>query len=49
MTNKQIAHTLQIAEVTVKLHRGSMMRKMGASSVAELVRKWEVFARSFER
>jgi FixJ family two-component response regulator len=44
-TNKQIAHMLQIAEVTVKLHRGSMMRKMSATSVAELVRQWETLSR----
>jgi FixJ family two-component response regulator len=36
--NKQIAAEVQLAEATVKLHRGHMMRKMHASSVAELVR-----------
>lgn len=36
--NKQIAGEIQLAEVTVKLHRGSVMRKMGAKSVADLVR-----------
>jgi FixJ family two-component response regulator len=36
--NKQIAAELQLAEATVKLHRGHMMRKMRASSVADLVR-----------
>jgi FixJ family two-component response regulator len=36
--NKQIAAELQLAEPTVKLHRGHMMRKMKATSVAHLVR-----------
>ena len=36
--NKQIAASLGTAEKTVKVHRGRMMAKMGARSVAELVR-----------
>jgi FixJ family two-component response regulator len=36
--NKQIAAKLGIQEVTVKVHRGSVMRKMGAHSIAELTR-----------
>jgi len=36
--NKQIAAELQLAEPTVKLHRGHMMRKMKATSVADLVK-----------
>lgn len=36
--NKQIAGEMQLAEVTVKLHRGSVMRKMAAKSLADLVR-----------
>ncbi|PLP97508.1 response regulator transcription factor [Cupriavidus pauculus] len=39
--NKQIAADLGISLVTVKCHRGQVMRKMGARSVAELVRKAE--------
>jgi FixJ family two-component response regulator len=39
--NKQIAYDLGITEVTVKLHRGSMMRKMQLASVGELIRAWE--------
>ena len=39
--NKQIAAELQIAERTVKVHRKSVMQKMQASSVAELVRQCE--------
>jgi FixJ family two-component response regulator len=35
--NKQIAAELGIAEKTVKVHRGRVMTKMGAGSVAELV------------
>jgi len=39
--NKQIAGELGISEDTVKFHRGHVMRKMGADSVAELVRMSE--------
>lgn len=42
MMNKQIAYELGITEITVKLHRGNVMRKMQARSVAELVRKTEM-------
>jgi FixJ family two-component response regulator len=38
LMNKQIAGEIGVTEVTVKLHRGNMMRKMGAKSLAELVR-----------
>jgi FixJ family two-component response regulator len=38
LMNKQIAGEMQLAEITVKLHRGSVMRKMGAKSLADLVR-----------
>lgn len=40
--NKQIAYDLGISEVTVKLHRGNMMRKMQVVSVGELIRAWEI-------
>jgi FixJ family two-component response regulator len=36
--NKQIAAKLGLSEVTVKVHRASAMRKMGAKSLADLVR-----------
>src|SRR5690606_9711953 len=39
--NKQIAFDLGISEVTVKLHRGNLMRKMEAGSVGELIRAWQ--------
>ena len=42
LLNKQIAHALGISEITVKIHRGNVMRKMGAGSVADLVRKTEL-------
>lgn len=38
LLNKQIAGDLGISEVTVKIHRGAAMRKMGARTVPDLVR-----------
>jgi FixJ family two-component response regulator len=38
MMNKQIAGEIGVSEVTVKFHRGNVMRKMGTTSLAELVR-----------
>jgi FixJ family two-component response regulator len=38
MLNKQIGLTLGISEITVKAHRGKMMQKMKADSVADLVK-----------
>jgi FixJ family two-component response regulator len=40
--NKQIAFDLGISEVTVKLHRSNVMRKMCAASLGELIRTWEI-------
>src|SRR5438128_1529305 len=39
--NKQIAAELGLAEITVKIHRGRIMQKMGARSLADLLRKAE--------
>ena len=36
--NKQIAHTLGLSEITVKVHRANAMRKMGAGSLTELMK-----------
>jgi FixJ family two-component response regulator len=38
LMNKQIAGELKVSEITVKVHRGNVMRKMNAKSLAELVR-----------
>jgi FixJ family two-component response regulator len=37
LTNKEAAAKLDLSEITVKIHRGNLMRKMKASSFAELV------------
>jgi FixJ family two-component response regulator len=42
LMNKQIAGEMRLAEITVKLHRGSVMRKMGAKSLADLVRMADI-------
>ncbi|MDR6632640.1 FixJ family two-component response regulator [Phyllobacterium sp. 1468] len=39
LMNKQIAYALGIQEITVKIHRGNVMRKMQVRSVAELIRR----------
>ena len=41
MLNKQIAAQLSLSEVTVKIHRGHVMQKMQADSLADLVRMTE--------
>jgi len=38
LMNKQIAAEIGVSEITVKVHRGNAMRKMGARSLADLVR-----------
>jgi DNA-binding NarL/FixJ family response regulator len=42
LMNKQVAHELSISELTVKVHRGNAMRKLGAKSVAKLGRIAEI-------
>jgi len=42
LMNKQIAGELGLSEITVKIHRGHLMRKMAARSLADLVRMAEV-------
>jgi len=42
MLNKQIAVQLAVSEITIKIHRGRMMRKMVARSVVDLVHKVEL-------
>jgi FixJ family two-component response regulator len=41
LMNKQIAHELNVTEITVKIHRGHAMKKMDARSLADLVRMAE--------
>jgi FixJ family two-component response regulator len=41
LMNKQVAGKLGVSEITVKLHRGNLTRKMGAKSLADLVRMAE--------
>jgi FixJ family two-component response regulator len=46
LMNKQIAGEMQLAEITVKLHRGSVMRKMEAKSLVDLVRMADIVGTS---
>jgi FixJ family two-component response regulator len=39
--NKTIAHELGLSEITIKLHRRTLMRKLNAGSASDLVREWE--------
>lgn len=42
LMNKQIANELSISEITVKIHRGNVVKKMGARSLADLVRMADI-------
>lgn len=41
LMNKQVAGQLGLSEITVKVHRGNVMRKMGVRTLADLVRQAE--------
>jgi FixJ family two-component response regulator len=41
LMNKQVAGVLGLSEITVKIHRGNVMRKMGVRTLADLVRTAE--------
>ena len=49
LMNKQIAAKVKLSEITVKVHRGKMMKKMGAKSLADLVRMGEVLRETVTR
>lgn len=42
LMNKQVAAEMGVSEITVKIHRGHTMKRMGARSLADLVRMAEV-------
>lgn len=46
LMNKQVAAKMGLAEITVKIHRGSIMRKMHAKSFADLVKMSEALGRN---
>ncbi|MEA1833355.1 response regulator transcription factor [Methylobacterium durans] len=49
LMNKQVAGNLGLSEITVKIHRGNVMRKMKAKSLADLVRQAEALGISSRR
>src|SRR5262249_45583639 len=42
LMNKEVAGKVDLSEITVKIHRGNVMRKMSAQSLADLVRMAEL-------
>ena len=42
LMNKQIAAEMGLAEITIKIHRGNLMKKMGVKTLADLVRMAEM-------
>ncbi|MBP2297318.1 response regulator transcription factor [Azospirillum rugosum] len=44
LMNKQIAGHMNLSEITVKIHRGNVMRKMGAQTLPDLVRMAEALS-----
>jgi FixJ family two-component response regulator len=49
LMNKQVAAELGLAEITVKIHRGHVMKKMGARSLANLLRQAELLGISRDK
>lgn len=49
LVNKRVALIIGVTEATVKLHRGNLMRKMGAGSIADLVRMNDQLRPSLDR
>jgi FixJ family two-component response regulator len=49
LLNKQTAYEMGISEITVKVHRGNMMRKMAARSLPELVRMAEALGQLHDK
>jgi|SRR5215468_3692836 len=45
LMNKQIAGELGVSEITVKVHRGNAMRKLGAKTLADLIKMAQVLQR----
>jgi len=45
LLNKQIAGEIGVTEITVKVHRGQVMRKMGARTLVDLVRMADKLSR----
>jgi FixJ family two-component response regulator len=41
LLNKQIAYEMNLSEITVKIHRGQVMKKMASRTLPDLVRKAE--------
>jgi FixJ family two-component response regulator len=46
LMNKQVAGEMGVSEITVKVHRGNAMRKMGARSLADLVKMMDALRRA---
>jgi hypothetical protein len=48
LMNKQVAGVMHLSEITVKVHRGNVMRKMKSKSLAELVCKAQTLFGTFD-